>query len=264
MNPNPHESSPRGAPKKLSLLSKSATGATFLIVLQVGSRALTFAVNQILLRYLSPELLGISTQLEIYSISVLLFSREALRVAIQRQTDVTDGTQDTNTVRRDGELKKKAADKTQIVVNLAYISISLGIVIASALAWAYLRSLRSNPLVLNTPYFLEALQIYGVASFLELLAEPCFVVVQQKLQYKIRASAESTATILRCLVTCGSAIVAGHRGIEIGVLPFALGQVTYALALLFVYHWNVHDIVEADGFSLMARQIQSRSFPSAH
>src|SRR5438045_2854232 len=41
------------------LLSSSAKGATFLIFLQIGSRALTFCVNQILLHYLSPELLAI-------------------------------------------------------------------------------------------------------------------------------------------------------------------------------------------------------------
>src|SRR4051794_22555687 len=51
-----------------SLLSTSAQGATFLILLQITSRALTFGVNQVLLRYLSPELLGISTQLELYLI----------------------------------------------------------------------------------------------------------------------------------------------------------------------------------------------------
>src|SRR5271155_2596960 len=67
--------------KKDMLLSTSAGGATLLIGLQVGSRALTFIVNQILLRYLSPEILGISTQLEVYSISVLFFARESLRVA---------------------------------------------------------------------------------------------------------------------------------------------------------------------------------------
>src|SRR3954470_10544401 len=68
-----------------SALSASAKGATFLILLQVLSRAFTFIVNQVLLRYLSPELLGLSTQLELYSISVLFFSREHIRVAVQRQ-----------------------------------------------------------------------------------------------------------------------------------------------------------------------------------
>jgi oligosaccharide translocation protein RFT1 len=246
-------------PSHASLLSKSATGASILIILQVASRALTFIVNQVLLRYLSPELLGTSTQLEVYSISVLLFSREALRVAIQRQTDVTD---DQDGIEKPGQKANgpggKTAKKTQEVVNLAYLSILMGIFFIFAAAWAYLSSLKSTPLVLNTPYFHQALAIFGVASFLELLAEPCFVVVQQKSQYNIRASAESTATVLRCIVTCGSAILASSRGIDIGVLPFALGQGAYGLTLSLVYYWRIGSISSKDGFSLLPRPIVSK------
>lgn len=253
--------SPVQTPIQQSLLSKSAAGATLLILLQVSSRALTFVVNQILLRYLSPELLGISTQLEVYSISVLLFAREALRVAIQRQTDVPDDEDGSKISSQQAEQKRsRAADKTQAVVNLAYISICSGIVFAFGLAWAYLRSLHSTPEVLNTPYFHDALLFYGLASVLELLAEPCFVVAQQKSQYTIRASAESTATVLRCLVTCGSAIVATRRGIDAGALPFALGQIAYGLVLPTVYYWRVRSIASADGFRLLPRPIQLKSF----
>lgn len=250
------------APGEPSLLSKSAEGATFLIVLQVGSRALTFAVNQLLLRYLSPELLGISTQLEVYSISVLFFARESLRVAIQRQngSNVDDeGNRKqhlySNKPRNERSL---ASRKTQEIVNLAYISITLGLLFAFVLAWAYLQSLRSDPSILETPYFRQALQLYGVAAFLELLAEPCFVVVQQKSKYRIRAAAESSATISRCLMACGSVIVATRNGLNIGVLPFAFGQCTYALSLLLIYYRNVSPIARANEFSLMARVIRSR------
>jgi oligosaccharide translocation protein RFT1 len=248
---------------KSSLLLKSAEGATFLIVLQVSSRVLTFAVNQLLLRYLSPELLGISTQLDVYSISVLFFARESLRVAIQRQND-TDVDDEGNQLQHAGSKTKDerclAARKTQEVVNLAYISITLGLFFAFVLAWAYLQSLRSDPSILETPYFNQALQLYGVAAFLELLAEPCFIVVQQKSEYRIRAAAESFATVLRCLMTCGSAVLAARNGTNVGVLPFAIGQCTYGLSLLFVYYRNVSAIANASGFSLMARAIHSRYF----
>lgn len=260
MESKPEATSPVQTKSQQSLLSKSAAGATLLILLQIGSRALTFAVNQVLLRYLSPELLGISTQLEVYSISVLLFSREALRVAIQRQTDAAEDETDGTVSGNEGHSKKSsAADKTQAVVNLAYISICSGILFALGLAWTYLRSLQSTQAVLKTPYFHDALLFYGCASILELMAEPSFVVVQQKSQYKIRASAESTATILRCLVTCGSAIVASRRGVNVGVLPFALGQGVYGLVLPVIYYWNVQTIASHDGFSLFPRPIQSRS-----
>ena len=212
-----------------SILSASAKGATFLILLQVGSRALTFAVNQILLRFLSPELLGVSAQLELFSISALYFARESLRVALQRQSQ-----------------------GPQAVVNLSYLAVFLGTPLAYLLASLWLQS--DTPQV---PYFTEALLVYCLATFIELLSEPAFSAVQQKLLYKVRASAESSATLLRCFGVCGSAILASRAGIDIGALPFAVGQLTYALALLAVYWYKTWPVSKADGFSLFPEQIAS-------
>ncbi|KAF5848472.1 hypothetical protein GGP41_005855 [Bipolaris sorokiniana] len=212
-----------------SILSASAKGATFLILLQVASRALTFAVNQVLLRFLSPELLGVSAQLELFSISVLYFARESLRVALQRQ-----------------------AHGTQAVVNLSYLAVFLGTPLAYVLALLWFRS--ETP---NVPFFAEALFVYGLATFLELLSEPAFSAVQQKLLYKVRASAESSATLLRCIGTCGSAILASRTGLDIGVLPFAVGQLAYAVALLVVYSYKTWPVAKTDGFSLFLERIPS-------
>jgi hypothetical protein len=212
-----------------TILSASAKGATFLILLQVASRALTFAVNQVLLRFLSPELLGVSAQLELFSISVLYFARESLRVALQRQ-----------------------AHGTQAIVNLSYLAVFFGTPLAYLLALFWLRS--DTPAV---PYFVEALVVYCLATFIELLSEPAFSAVQQKLLYKVRASAESTATLLRCVGTCGSAIVASRAGLDIGVLPFAVGQLAYALSLLVVYTYKTWPVSKADKFSLFPEKIPS-------
>ncbi|KAH7075208.1 Rft protein-domain-containing protein [Paraphoma chrysanthemicola] len=211
-----------------SILSASAKGATFLILLQVASRALTFAVNQVLLRFLSPELLGVSAQLELFSISVLYFARESLRVALQRQ-----------------------AHGTQAIINLSYLAVFSGTPLAYLLALFWLRS--DTP---GVPYFVEALVIYCLATFIELLSEPAFSAVQQKLLYKIRASAESTATLLRCFGTCGSAIIASRAGLDIGVLPFAVGQLAYALSLLVVYAYKTWPVAKSDRFSLFPERLQ--------
>ncbi|KAF3046746.1 Oligosaccharide translocation protein rft1 [Didymella keratinophila] len=210
-----------------SILSASAKGATFLILLQVASRALTFAVNQVLLRFLSPELLGVSAQLELFSISVLYFARESLRVALQRQ-----------------------AHGTQAVVNLSYLAVITGLPLTYALAHLWLRS--DTPKV---PYFVEALGLYCVATVIELLTEPFFSAVQQKLLYKIRASAESSATLLRCFGTCGSAILANYVGVDIGVMPFAFGQLAYALGLLVVYFTNMRSVARSEQFAVLPKQL---------
>ncbi|KAH7392380.1 Rft protein-domain-containing protein [Phaeosphaeria sp. MPI-PUGE-AT-0046c] len=212
-----------------SILSASAKGATFLILLQVASRALTFAVNQVLLRFLSPELLGVSAQLELFSISVLYFARESLRVALQRQ-----------------------AHGTQVIVNLSYLAVFFGTPLAYVLALLWLRS--DTPAV---PYFVDALLVYCIATFLELLSEPAFSAVQQKLLYKVRASAESTATLMRCFGTCGSAIIASRAGHDIGVLPFAVGQLAYATSLLGVYFYKTWPVSKTENFSLFPERIAS-------
>jgi hypothetical protein len=212
-----------------SILSASAKGATFLILLQVGSRALTFAVNQVLLRFLSPELLGISAQLELFSISVLYFARESLRVALQRQ-----------------------AHNTQTVINLSYLAVFFGIPLIYSLALLWIS--QGTP---NVPYFVDALSLYCLATFVELLCEPAFSAVQQKLLYKVRASAESAATLLRCLGTCGVAVWGSRYGVDVGVLPFAVGQLAYATALLAVYTTKMWPVARNGNFSLVPKQIPS-------
>lgn len=212
-----------------SVVTASAQGATFLILLQVGSRALTFAVNQLLLRFLSPELLGASAQLELFSISVLYFARESLRVAVQRQTH-----------------------GTQAVVNLSYLAVFFGIPLIYGLALLWMSS--DIP---NVPHFVDALSAYCLATFIELLTEPAFSAVQQNLLFKIRASAESTATVFRCLGTCGAAVLSSKYGINIGVLPFAIGQLSYAGALFAVYTYEMWPVAQRGRFSLLPKQMQS-------
>ncbi|KAF1809005.1 Rft-1-domain-containing protein [Eremomyces bilateralis CBS 781.70] len=211
-----------------SAVATSVKGATVLVLLQVSSRALTFILNQTLLRIISPELLAVATQLELYSISVLYFSRESVRVAVQRQPD-----------------------DVQTVVNLSYISLALGPVFALVLGTLYLRS--ANYPVL---YVRESLIIYGFACLVELLSEPGFVAAQQKLLYGIRGSVESFATIVKCLIICGLAFWAHINGLNYGVLPFAYGQLAFATTLFLGYTVRVSRLAAKQNFSLILRKIR--------
>lgn len=245
-----------------SLLSTSAHGATILIVFQVGSRALTFLVNQILLRYLSPELLGISTQLELYSISVLYFARESLRVALQRQSQqvenlpVQDKWDKPSNSHVTSISAATPAGQAQVAVNLSYIAIALGAPLAYVLALLYRRN--AGDLVRTTPNWDLSLALYGCATFLELLAEPCFVTAQRKQLFKVRAAAETCATVARCVLTCTTALWASRAGVDLGVLPFALGQVSYAGVLTWVYLVKIRPIAARCGFTLILRTLVTR------
>lgn len=240
--------------------AKVVRGASLLILLQVVSRAITFVANQVLLRFMTAQLLGISTQLEVYYLSVLFFARESLRVAIQRQGSIAPTTSDSdppppaapNSPDQDGP--ETTSRETQAVVNLGYISTGLGLVVAALLGWMYLKSVPATT-ILTTPFFIHSVYIYALASVLELLSEPAFVVMQIRLQFSARATAESVATFGKCAVTLSSAVWASHRGIELGVLPFALGQTAYGLGLLGVYAWYGTTLAGRDGFSLLPRRL---------
>lgn len=248
------------AQKPSSILAKSAQGATFLILLQIGSRALTFIVNQVLLRFSSPEILGISTQLELFALSVLFFARESLRVALQRQPlqdDQPEPESRKGVKERRVELGYGVGRRAQSVVNLSYIAIGLGIPLTYIFAKLYLRS--AAPAVLGTACLHQSVSIYALATVLELLSEPSFAVGQQQMLYGTRAMAETFATSARCLITCGTAVWASKASSNIGPLPFAVGQLSYAIVLSLVYLLKITPLRLQTNFSLFIRPLPATS-----
>lgn len=240
-------------------------GASLLISLQLISRLVTFAANQLLLRLLNAPLLGLSAQLEVYYLSVLFFARESLRVAIQRQGPAASpderskkGKKQKNETQDDPATA--ARKESQAVINLGYLAVLLGSLVSTALGWAYLAS--ANEATLSSPYLVPSLRLYGLAAMIELLSEPCFVLMQTRLQFGTRAAAESTATFLRCGVVFGSAVVASKRQMDLGVLPFALGQLTYGVVLLLVYLTSGYRLASTLGFSLLPRPADEDGSPA--
>ncbi|KAI1177247.1 oligosaccharide translocation protein RFT1, variant [Nemania sp. FL0916] len=255
-------SAPVDAQATVQKTGSAIRGASLLIILQVASRAVTFLANQILLRFLTAQLLGVSAQLEVYYLSILFFSRESLRVAVQRQgTRFENGNGGNNNAHsNETNVREKGADEhienvadSQSVVNIAHLSTILGLVSSLGLGWAYLRYV--DMATASTPYLGIALRMYGIAALIELLSEPAFVVLQHRLRFGPRAAAESTATFLRCLVTLGSAGHGWKHNLDLGVLPFALGQLAYGLGLLAVYTWFGSGLASSEGFSLFPRRV---------
>lgn len=245
-----HDSSPEKlsslpAPVDTSLISNSAQAAKFLILLQVSSRLLTFLVNQILLRFLSPVLLGISTQLEVLAISILYFSRESLRNALQRQSTGSEARKDNS-----GSVRKDV----QTVINLSLLSVPLGIIFSVVLGYAYIRTASSE--VASQPYFEASVVVYAVATVVELLAEPGFAVGQLLMLYKVRAAAESSAAMARCFVTCAVTVWGVKSGKDIGVLPFAIGQLAWGLTIFAVYWIRIGAVAKKGGFSMGLHKVE--------
>lgn len=251
-----------GADRDINKMPMSSTSSmTFLVAIQVISRALTFAANQVLLRHLSPEILGISTQLELYSVSTLYFSRESLRMAIQRQPLSLSGAakeeSDEHHAKRmvpdDGKVDSIAS---QSVVNVSYISLGLGTPLVMIFAACYLHVAQEE--VSESPFFRTSLAIVGIASVLELATEPFFAVVQQRMLYKMRAAVETTAACTKSLLTCGISIWATWASLDIGVLPFALGYLAYSIALFCGYLATMPQVSREKHFSFFLTPIKPR------
>ncbi|KAL2039746.1 hypothetical protein N7G274_007605 [Stereocaulon virgatum] len=247
-------------PHKRPVSSESALSAAFLVLNQIGTRALTFAVNQLLLRYLSPKTYGVATQLELFSVSILYFSRESLRVALQRQHGDDDsekaehvGGRGPENDHRRSALGHGTTRRIQEVVNISHIAFGLGVPLTAFFAWLYLRS--ANSVVLATAHLHSSLYIYALATLLELLIEPAFAVAKQQMLDGTRVWAEFRASLTKCLVTCATAIWASRTGRDVGVLPFAMGQLSYAVVLNLVYVWNIVPICTRNGASLLSKTI---------
>lgn len=237
----------------------SATGTTFLIMIQLASRIFTFASNQLILRTLSPIVLGIAAQLELYQVTILYFSRESIRMAIQRQPLESSpsargtngkGTRDTKT---DHGWQSIAS---QSVINVSYLSLLLGIPFTAGLTWFYKNFAPEQ--ALSTPFFNASVTVTAFASLMELTIEPFFAVVQQHMWYEKRAAVEMPAAFLKSLVTCSTFLYASRRGQDIGPLPFALGYLSYSIALICGYYGSLLWTPFTRRFSLLPTRIWSR------
>jgi oligosaccharide translocation protein RFT1 len=222
------------------MLVSAISGATILIFVQLASRVFIFASNQVILRSLSPSILGIASQLELFLISILYFSRESIRAAIQRHPLESLPTHpaasiDTNALSpvKEREKRKIGAASSQSIVNMSYLSVGMGIITATAFAVFYVRFVPVE--VSETPYYHMSVAITAIASLIELASEPIFAIIQQYMLYSKRATVEISAAFSKSLVTCGTFIWAARNGHSLGVLPFALGHLSYALIIFCGY-----------------------------
>lgn len=219
-----------------------SNGALYLILTQVASRGLTFVGNQLLLQYLSPGHLGLAVQLETLSTSILYTARESLRVALQRRP-------------RDVTVKGNSVSSahSQSYINAAYLVVPLGSLLALLSGSWYFLKVSSE--VHTSQDFELAFGLYAVATVLELCSEPFFVVALQFEMFDVRARAETTASIARCLSACGTAVVMWRQSKSMSVLPYAVGQVCYAMCLLLVYSVAAVQQARAEQFSVMLSRI---------
>ncbi|KAJ5782192.1 hypothetical protein N7457_003966 [Penicillium paradoxum] len=238
------------------ILASSTMGTSFLILIQLASRIFTFASNQLILRTLSPVVLGVATQLELFQVSILYFSRESIRMAIQKQPIPSSSDSKKLSHESDAASTDTLSVASQTVVNVSYLSLALGIPASLMFTMLYRHFVSVE--ASNVAFFYHSVIMIGAASLMELSIEPFFSVVQQHMLYEKRAAVELPATFLRSAVTCSAFIYASRFDYDLGVLPFALGHLIYSLALIFGYSLALLKGPKTNRFSFLLTRIQSR------
>ncbi|EEP80841.1 predicted protein [Uncinocarpus reesii 1704] len=128
--------------KEVTMAEPAPRGAVYLIGIQIFSRAMTFSANQVLLLHVSPVALGMSMQLDLYSITVLHFARESIRMASQTRTRAPQEAKQGNLLHQESEGTSEGIvnlnPSSQEIVNMSYLSILLGSLILYLSGFFYL------------------------------------------------------------------------------------------------------------------------------
>lgn len=195
----------------------NARTATLLLLLQLGSRLVTFTLNQALLSFTTPAAFGTATiQLEPLLNTVLFLSREGIRSALARSAPSSPKSGNTNAVRR-----------------TSLIPLALGVPLAICGYALYHYS--TSDAVRQQPGYVPTVLLYAFATCIELASEPFFNQAQMAMNVKLRVSIEGTAVITRAIVTL---LVVLYGRDSAALLAFGAGQLAYATTLLVRYAWH--------------------------
>ncbi|ANB12636.1 Rft1p [Sugiyamaella lignohabitans] len=206
-----------------------ASGATFLIGAQFFSKLVTFTLNQALLRFVSPDLLGVNAQFELFTNTILFFSREAIRLATQRQTLATKSQ---DVYRFEGGVVHGTQSGTiQEVINIGFVPLFIGVPLAAIISFIYYYTWATT---LGQDYIGTSILILAAAAVTELCSEPSFVLAQLLMDFKTRASIESAAITTRCLVTF-IFVLLSKKTWGPTIILFALGQLAYSTVTCGLY-----------------------------
>ncbi|BEI91305.1 uncharacterized protein CcaverHIS019_0401250 [Cutaneotrichosporon cavernicola] len=211
-SPAPSSSAPSSPAPSLSKTdspSPLATGRA-LILLQLLSRALTFILNQGLVRHAPPAVFGTAAiQFDLVAATILFLSREGVRNAVLRSS-------------------------TSIISIWAF---RLGFGVALATVTLYLST---APLSTTAqPYFHLSLALYVVGALFELLVEPLYIRATRG-DLKVRVAAEGGQAVVRTALSFALLVALSYFGDNEGrgaLLGLAVGYWAGSAWLAARYLW---------------------------
>lgn len=210
---------------------------------QVLTKLMTFLVNQTVLRFVDARDFGASSQLEFVGITVLSLARDAIRFASQRQT-LEHSHADEYRV-DGGPVHGTRSGTIQETVNLAYCSIAIGAPLAVAMTMFMLYAGDGSSIAIISAV------MYGVASILELAAEPCFLISQLQVDLSGRARVEALSAIFRTMCTFFLIVFMNSPAI----FAFAAGQLTFGLVYCISFYLQSIAVFRRDSFKLYLAKV---------
>jgi len=242
--------------EQASEIASIGLGVRNMMAVVIFQRLLNFTVNQLLLRRVDPEVLGLALLRADLMLSATLFlGREGLRLALVRQpaaSSIQFADSITTTTAAAAAAAAAASRARQGLVNMACLSTPVGLLLTLTVAFAYAKLNPDEPEDRR-----KTALLYCLGGALESLVEPLFILAQANLQTGVRAYAEGSAALVRGVTTYALLVWAGW-----GVVSFGAAQVSYGLTIALCYLTFFNANPRSCGFASLA-EIRPRRLPSS-
>lgn len=224
----------------------TSASASTLILLQASARALTFVLNQLLVRLVSPSIFGLANiQLELLLSTILFLSRDGIRTILIRN----DAASTPASASKDAVTNRTGPKRgtTNSVHNIALLPIPIGFlftVVASSVYALYI----SPAAMRDIPTFYTSIGLYAVGALSELAYEPLLIRAVRLDQPTLRVKAEGAAVFMKVLSTIATILAlplwssapSSVRSIiedekAVALLAFGIGQASFGLTMLAVH-----------------------------
>lgn len=201
-----------------SVVAKALRGGSYLLV----QRALTFALNALVLRKLQLSVTGAAAvRLELALASVFVL-RDGFRLAFLRMPALDQ---------RDASSGGASRALVQQLVNVAWLSTAFSWLVALAIAGFASASSESDAAESDAlAQYPRVLRMYCAAAALEALAEPMFVLAHCSVLVSWQVAAQSAGFVARALVQYACIFA-----LDLGLLAYGCAELAYAATLLGVF-----------------------------
>ncbi|KAG0148112.1 hypothetical protein CROQUDRAFT_41766 [Cronartium quercuum f. sp. fusiforme G11] len=199
------------------------------ILLQLFSKLLTFSLNQTLIRFTSPELLGTtSIQFDVLSNSILFITREHFRAHLSR-------------LQIEFSHQNLTKSRHQQIVNHCYLPIPIGFIL-STISFSIYHHLTINNNSSLQHNFKLSLFIYYLSTLFEFISEPAYLYHLITAQTSPRIKVEAIAVFLKSFITLLIIYSGARLAKDWALLAFSFGQLTFASCLLIGLWISKHSI----------------------